>query len=144
MSAFTSELQNLLRLYVKLTHELSPTENELEKNDPAAFVECVLRNRAGLLQIENMNSRVLELAGEWQACRDNCDPKVKEETEALAESARNQALRLIELCKIHAQRLENVRVDLDRKLEETQKGARFLVSIKPVRSNYPKFVDSLG
>jgi hypothetical protein len=143
MNNFASEFQDVFQLYLKLGEELEKLMDVKDSKDSQALVRFILQNRDCLVRVEQMNSRVRQLSDDWRKCRDKLDPKSRNEARNLAEAARAQAVRLKNLCTIQAQKLETARDKLGKGLAEIGKGTRFLKSIKPIKNNYPKFIDSL-
>jgi hypothetical protein len=144
MKLFDSELQYLLELYTRLDAELTTLDESVKSNGPSAAVESVLRNRDLFSRIEQMNSRLLQLAKEWEKFGPHLDPETRRRTLQLAEKARKQAMSLARAGERKMKEISTIRADLESKLKQISSGTRFLESIKPVKSNYPKFVDSQG
>ena len=143
MKNLVSEFQDVFALYLKLGEDLTKVMSVDESKDPSAFVKAILRNRNSLERIAQMNSRVMQLSDAWEKCREQMDPINREKARALVEAAKSQAKRLQELCSIHAQKLQVVRDRAGRNLAELGKCSRYLKSMRPPKSNYPKFIDSL-
>lgn len=143
MKNFASELQVISQLYQQVREEFVQRVSEIDANDLRALVKSILRNRACLAKIEQMNSRVCQVSDEWKKCRSNLDPKSRLEIDGLVEAARGQAVQLYQFCDMQARKVQAVRDGLERNLAELGKGARYLKSIKPIKSNYPKFIDSM-
>jgi hypothetical protein len=142
MKNLISEFREVLSLYLQLGEDLSKILSIDDSKDPGVFVKAILQNRSSLEQIEQMNSRVMQLSDAWQKCRDQLDPETRKKVSALAEASRAQAKRLQELCSLHAKKLQAARDKLGENLSELGKGTRYLNSIKPPKNNYPKFIDS--
>ena len=143
MSTLTAELKDVFELYLKLGEKFTKIVDAGDSKDPQALAQSILQNREYLSRIEAMNSRVLRLSEDWENCRANLDPESRDRIRTLAEAARAQAIRLQELCSIQAQKLQAARDKLGKNLEEIGKGAQYLKSVKPIKNNYPKFIDSL-
>jgi hypothetical protein len=143
MSALAAEFQDVFHLYLELSEKLTRIISAGNLKNPDTIAESVLRNRDCLVRIEQMNSRVLQLSDDWQKSRNKLDPASRNEIRNLAEAARTQAIALRELCRIHVQKLQTALDKTGKDLAEIAKGAQYLKSIKPVKNNYPKFVDSL-
>ncbi len=142
MNALTSELQGIFQLYLKLREELSKALDVGDSKDPQVLVESILRNSECLLRIEQLTPRVLRLSEEWGTDRANLDPQAQDEIRSLAAAAKTEAIRLKELCSVHAQKLRIALDKLGKDLMEIEKGSQYLKSVKPIRNNYPKFIDS--
>jgi hypothetical protein len=143
MNALASEYQDVFRLYLRLGKDLAEVMDIDEKTNPQDYVESILANREYLMRLEQMNSRILRLSEEWQKGRGTLDLESQDEIEELAVEARAQAVRLKELCGIHVQKLQRVRNKIADDLAEIGRGAEYLKSTKPIKNNYPKFIDSL-
>jgi hypothetical protein len=143
MNALTAEFQDVFKLYLSLSQDLARILDESNSQNPQQMIESILRNRDSLAGIEQMNSRVMQLSDTCNKCRADLDIKSQEEIKNLAQAAKAQAIRLKELCGIHAQKIQATRDSLGRKMVEIGKGSQFLKSIKPIKNNYPKFIDSL-
>ena len=143
MKNIITEFQDVFALYLKLGEELADALNVDDSKDPHALIQSVLRNRDCLDRIVQMNSRVMRLSDSWRKCRNHLDSDSRKKTQDLAEAARTQAARLQELCGAQTQKLQTARDRLGEQLVEIGKGARHLKSIKPIKHNYPKFIDSL-
>jgi uncharacterized membrane protein YccC len=144
MKLFVSELQYLCELYQRFKAEILDAGNHVQKEGTSALTESILKNRELLTRIEQMTARTAQLAQEWEKFRVILDPRTKAEIQALAASVKNQAVQLEQLCKGLTCRLEATRRDLEQELAEIRKGTRYLNSVKPPTTNYPKFVDSVG
>jgi hypothetical protein len=143
MKNFVAEFQDVFTLYLKLAEELTKIMNVDDSKDPQALVRAILENRDCLDRITQMNTRVLQLSDAWQKCRAHLDPESRDKARNLAEAAKAQAMRLQELCSVKTQKLQTTRDKLETNLAETGKGSRYLKSMNPTKSNYPKFIDSL-
>jgi hypothetical protein len=143
MTNLADEFRDVFSLYIKLGIELTRIMDVGDSKDPQVLIKSILQNRDCLERITQMNSRVVQLSDTWVKCRNHLDPKSRSEVHDLVASAKAQAVRLQELCSVQTEQLRRVRDDLGKNLAEIGKGSQFLKSIKPVRNNYPKFVDSL-
>jgi hypothetical protein len=117
--------------------------NSPESVDIQALSDVILDNRDRFAQIQQMNACVHQTSQDWQISRNRLDPGLQSEVEALLATSRAQATRMRQMCIIHAQRLQAARDRLEKEMVELNKGREFLESLKPVRSNYPKFIDSV-
>ncbi len=144
MIPFISELQLLSGLYHRLKSEiLDPACQTVEKG-ALPQPELLLDKRELLLRIEQMTARAAELADEWERFRAALDPGSRADIRALAADVRNQGEELSQLCRELSAGLEAKRAALERELAQIRTGARYLSSVRPPSTNYPKFVDSLG
>jgi hypothetical protein len=145
MKPFVSDLQVLSGLYFRLHAEFSA--HALEPGTPAqisTLSAAILQNRELLARIEQMNGRLLQLAQEWKSFREQLDPVSRSEVTQLAERVSHHASQLSEVCARRIQQLESGQNELQKAMDGVQTGARYLASIKPGKTNYPKFLDSLG
>jgi len=135
-------LKDVSLLYTSLGEELARVLDVDDSKDCGALVESILQHRDCLARLKELNSSVLSLSSELAQTRSKMNPESKEEIKPIAEAVRSQVIRLNELCGIHAERLKSARDKLERDLAELGRGARYLQSVKPAKSNYPKFIDS--
>jgi hypothetical protein len=142
MRNFASEFQTVSRLYLELGDELAGIQSE-DSNNSRTYLESILRKRDCLAKLEQTNSRALQLSSEWKECRSKLSTKAQNEIEVTAKELRVSAIRLNQLCVTHAQKIQSARTELAKSRAELGKGSRYLKSIKPVKNNYPKFIDSL-
>jgi hypothetical protein len=142
MKNFAAEFRDIFSLYVKLGEQLAKILNTGDANASQNVVHSVLQNKDSLAQISQMNSRITKLSEDWIQCRLQLDPADREEADKMAAAAKAQALRLQELCHIHAQKLQTIHDELKNNLVEIGKGARYAKGLKLYRNNYPKFIDS--
>jgi hypothetical protein len=142
MKNFAAEFRNLSSFYSKLAENLTIFLNEDELKVGRALVKSTLQNRECLDQIPQMNLQIAELSNDWTRRRSQLDPATRREAEEMAAAARAQAVRLQELCHIHACKLRAIHNDIRNNLVEIGKGARFAKVLKPIQHNYPKFIDS--
>lgn len=144
MKLFDSELQYLTELYLKLNAELASLEDAPDAETGGELPDAVLRNSDLLARIQQMNVRLAQLVREWQSFRPQVDPAARARTEKAAAAAGSQAKELVELCARRVGALHERREYLARSLQELGRGALYLDSIRPVKGNYPKFIDSVG
>jgi hypothetical protein len=137
------EFREVFNLYIKLGEELARIMDVDDTKDPQALIRSVLQNRDCLDRIAQMNTRVINLSDAWEKCRSQLDPKSRSDICDSAAAARDQAVRLQQLCSAQTEKLRMVHNEVGKKLAEIGKGSQLLKSIKPVKNNYPKFVDSL-
>ena len=143
MTNIASEFRAVSYIYLHLEQELERLINTTVPEEPTALVEATLTSRDCLDRIEQMHSRVLELSAKWKKCRASLEPETREDISRLAETLRALSIRLSELCGIQTGRLQTIREKLGKDLAQLEKGAQYLRSVKPEKSNYPKFIDSL-
>jgi hypothetical protein len=144
MRPFLAELEYLSELYRRLRCEFTGLLGKAKAGDVTVLINTTLRNRDLLDRIDQMNARVSQLAQEWDSFRNHLDTSTRQEIVELAESVRHQGTQLSLLCTGLLGALGARRENLEKQLAEVQKGSSYLQSVKPVKNNYPKFVDSLG
>jgi GTP-binding protein EngB required for normal cell division len=142
MTTLVAQFQDVLKLYLSFCEDLTKIMDVGDSKDPRALAESILQNRDCLDRIAQMNLRILRLSDDWDKCRKNLDSKSLDDVRNFAQAAKAQAVRLKELCSTHAQKLQTARDKLATDLAEIGKGAQYLKSIKPIKNNYPKFIDS--
>jgi len=138
-----STLEELDRLYCEIEDELlrSPSSGE---NSTAAISDSVTRNRQLLARLEQTSAGLSETAARWSRRADSIPREEREQVRRLADSARLKASRLLGCCEHLADRLDTSLAKLEQELGHVRKGARFLQSSRPAKTNYPKFIDSHG
>ncbi len=134
----------MLGLYHKLSSDFADMRSVSQKSGAKAMVDFILQNRQSLDLIEGMTPRILRLANEWAQSREQLQNENCRQIQSLIAAARTQTQQLKEFCNIHVCELQTVRAELDRELAEIQKGIHYLESLKPVKGNFPKFIDSHG
>ncbi len=142
MKMFDSELQYFSELYSRLSSEFASLSKSGQAGDSSATVACILRNEDLFARLEQMNSRLLQLATEWEQLSPQLDSASRRQTQQLAGKVREQALSLASLCEERILEIETLRGKLGWELGNIKKGARYLESVKPLKTNYPKFIDS--
>ncbi len=144
MKDFAREFQAISQIYEQVREELIRMLSAIDANNPRALVKSILQNRACLAKIDQMDSKVHQLSDEWKKHRLTLDLKSRTGIDGIVDAAHGQAIRLHQFCDIQARKVQAGRDRLEKDLAELGKGARYLKSIKPVKSNYPKFIDSMG
>ncbi len=144
MNIFDSELQTLSELYSSLSAELSGLARDNRPESPSATTRCILRNQALFARLERMNSRLDELAAEWEKLSPKLDVAARKKTRQLAARVREQAVNLWALSEARSQEIEALRSRLESALAGIKDGTKYLESVKPLRNNFPKFIDSHG
>lgn len=137
-----ADFEELYKTYAALAERLSKAFETSCAEEVEAAAATVLLNREYLNRIEQMNARVLQLSSDWQKDGAFLDPGIRDQAEYFIAAARAQALRLKEICDVHAQKLQRARARVLKEMAEIGKGTRLLKSLKPVKTNYPKFIDS--
>jgi hypothetical protein len=142
MSTLAPKLQELTEFYRTMEVDLAKILNVAETNDAEALIDSILKNHDCLAQIEHMRARVLQLTGEFKMDQSHLDLKSQNEIQTLAADAKERAIRLHELCAVAAPKIEAERNRLAQELQFMSKGSQYLKSVKPIKNNYPKFIDS--
>ncbi len=144
MKSFDSELQYLNELYQRLEHEMTRVKVGEGQDDTDQLIGVILENRELFSRIDQMNGRVAQLVKEWEEFNSHLDPATRERTRAIAKSVAMRGDRLNRILGERSTKVESKRMRVASKLAELRKGSRFLQSVKPLKANYPKFIDSLG
>ncbi len=144
MMHFETELQELSQLYQELSHALEGPEEADHNRGAAALIERILRVGDLVSRIEQMNIRISVLAAEWRKSAGHLDPYLKSSVQRISDSLRHEGSRLRNTLEQRSAQIDAHRRQLERRLADIQKGTRFLESVNPVKSNYPKFIDSVG
>lgn len=139
-SAFRDLHEFYLKMMGELSEQLRPEKSMATQN----IVESIIRNRDLLVEIEQMNTRIFELKEKWRKFRAHLDETSRAEVRALAAAAEEQAGQLHTLITHQLQTLNSLRIGLKKESDDLLAGIHFLNSIKPVKCNYPKFIDSMG
>jgi hypothetical protein len=139
-----STFRDLHEFYLKMMGELSEQLRPEKSMPTQIIVESIIRNRNLLVQIEQMNTRIFELKEKWGKFHARLDETSRAEVRTFAAAAEEQAVRLHTLLTHRLQTLKSLRIELKKESDELLAGIHFLNSIKPVKCNYPKFIDSIG
>jgi hypothetical protein len=143
MKLFDSELHHLSELYERLEHEMARA-GTVESNDSTdALIGIILENRELFCRIDQMNTRVYQLIGEWQDFRERLAPDDRERTQQLAATLARRANNLGTLLAQRCALVEKKRARLASELSVLSRGSKYLQSVKPIKVNYPKFIDSV-
>ena len=143
MNELKHDFREMIANYRELGEEFGRILKVDDSRDPQALAKSILQNHECLSRINQMSSRVASVSDSWKRYRDQLDTESREEIDSLAETARNQAARLQELCSVHVEKLKTTSGHLQRHLTEISKGSQYLKTLKPSKNNYPKFIDSL-
>jgi hypothetical protein len=142
MKLFISELQYLSELYSRMKAELSKSDVGSNINTDAELSRVILCNQELFARIEQMSSRLSQLSKEWENFREHMDAQPRKEICLFVQTVTKQAIQLKQLCADRAVKLEKFRDRLEETFCEIRKGTQYLNSVKPIKSNYPKFFDS--
>lgn len=143
MTTFASEFKAIAATYSEIGEELTRALEADDSHNSKSLIQSILTNRDSLSRIGQMHSRVVLVSDEWKKNRATLDSQSWDEINRLAENALKQAVQLNQLCSLTAKKLESARDKLGTELSEIGKGARYLKSVTPAKSNYPKFIDSM-
>ena len=144
MKVFDSELQYLSELYSLLSAEFEGLKRTSGQSKPAATVDFVLRNHELFARLEQMNGRLHQLVKDWESFSPHLEPSAKEHAQRLIEKVQRQAHELALLNQERLTEVDAFRARLSGELEKLERGGRYLQSVKPLKANYPKFIDSRG
>jgi hypothetical protein len=136
-----AELEELRKTYAAITEELGKAFGAVSAEKIEAAARAVLVNRECLSRIEQLSARVFQISAAWQKYA-QMDPGSEDEANHSIAAAKVEALRLKEICDAHIQKLITIRTRILRDMADLSKGTRLLQSLRPVKGNYPKFIDS--
>jgi hypothetical protein len=142
MNTLAAEFREIFKIYIKLSEELTKILGVPDSINAQSLIASILKNGECLSRIEQMNSRIQRLSIEWANSQTSLDPESRKEVLELVESIRKQAVQLNDLCNINAEKIQAAKGSIEKDLDELGKGAQFLKSVKPIKNNYPKFIDS--
>jgi hypothetical protein len=137
-----ADFEELYKTYAALAETLGKAFETGSAEDTKAAAAAVFMNRECLSKIEQMNARVLQISAAWKKNHAHLDPGSRDEAQHFITAAIAEALRLKKICDAHAERLRTARARILRNMVEVGKGMRLLHSLRPVKANYPKFIDS--
>jgi hypothetical protein len=144
MQALLAELRSLDELYGRLKNALTALGNSLQSQNLAALTDATLRYRDLFMQLGQMNARADRIAQHWNNSAGSMEPAIKEQILSLAAKVKEEGTQVSILCtKLH-QQLQHNRGAYEKRLDEVRKGRSYLHSARPLKTNYPKFLDSLG
>jgi len=139
------EFRDLLELYVKLTADLTRIADTGEsEEDPQALIQSILDNHSCLTDIQQLNKRLIQLYDVWKGKEASAGLTDGDEVRVVVKDVREQVRQLEKLCSFGVQKVEARRKQLSTELMTLGKGSRYLEMLKPIKENYPKFIDSSG
>lgn len=144
MQSLILDLSKLNEFYYGMKSELSTVLQTSGTKREQSLTDSILENRTRLVQIERMNAHITQLSEDLKRFRNEADPDTRQEVEALVSEAKSNAIQVHELCTQASEKIETNKNVLKKELEDIGKGKQFLKSSKPVKNNYPKFIDSTG
>jgi len=144
MQALLADLRSLDELYGHLKNAMTVLGNSSHSQDLAALTDATLRYRDLFVQLGQMNAKADGIARDWNNSAVSMQPAIKEQILSLAAKVREEGTQVSILCtKLH-QQLQINRAAYEKRLDEVRKGRNYLHSARPLKANYPKFLDSLG
>jgi hypothetical protein len=138
-----ADFEDVYRVYAALAEKLDKALETGDAEESEAAGRTVLMNRHYLAGIEEMHARVLRLSADWKENSSLLDPATRDKAQHFIAAARAQALRLHELCDVYVQKLQRSRARILKDMDDIGRGTQLLNSLKPVKANYPKFIDSV-
>jgi len=145
MNKLAEEFRDILGLYVKLTADLTRIADAgKSEEDPQALIQSILDNRSCLTEIQQLNKRLTQLYGVWKGKEADFSLSDGDEVRGVVDDVQEQMRQLEKLCGFGVQKVEARRKQLADELQVVGKGSRFLETIKPIKENHPKFIDSAG
>ena len=142
MNMLADEFQEVIQIYKRLGRDLSRTLCVPESQNCQTLIQSILSNRQCFSEIEKMNARIAPLSKKWIDCRADLDQKSREEISKLVETAKKEAMKLSLLCSSNIEKIAKAKEEMRARIKEIDKGTQFLKSMKPIKNNYPKFIDS--
>ena len=143
MNKPADEFKDILNLYVKLTADLTRIADiSKSEDDPQALIQSILDNRSCLMEIQQLNKRLMLLYEAWKNNGVSDCLSDDDEIGGIIDDVRKRLQELEKLCGVGVQKVEDRRKHLAGELATVGKGARYLKMINPVQENYPKFIDS--
>jgi hypothetical protein len=143
MNSPLSELQHLIDFYRDATETLANASCNVDAGDLGAFAKSILQQRNCLVRIDQMGAQVSKLIDSWKAVESSFDDKVRNDMQLAIATAKTEAVKLNNQCGDCVKKLEAAQERLGEDLEKIGKHHKYLNNMKPVKSNYPKFIDSL-
>jgi hypothetical protein len=138
-----SELQNLIDFYRDATETIANAACPVDAEDLGALAKSILQQRNCLARIDQMDAQVSQLINAWKAVEFSSDDKVRNDMTRAIATAKAEAVRLNNQCGDCVKKLEAAQERLREGMEKIGKHHRYLNTMKPVKNNYPKFIDSL-
>jgi hypothetical protein len=142
MNTILSELQELIALYRDSAEKLALVSNRTRQADEETLADSILQQQNNLKTIHAMDSRVTRLTALWKTTESQFDPESRKEVQLAIEILKTEGRRTKALCDILTQRIQAIKENLGKNLEKVGKHNQYLDCIKPVKCNYPKFIDS--
>ncbi|MBN2319506.1 MAG: hypothetical protein JXR49_10540 [Acidobacteria bacterium] len=144
MQSPVPDLRKLAQFYSDLQKDLSDVLNEGDSGNERSLTESILENKSRISQIERMHAHILQLSDNLKKSYKDLNSGTRAEAEALASEARSHAVHIRELCTQASEKIEKTKVGIQKELEGIAKGKQYLKSAAPVKTNFPKFIDSTG
>jgi hypothetical protein len=138
-----SELQHLIDFYRDATETIANATCHVDTKDLGALANSIVQQRNCLAKIDQMGAQVSKLIDSWKAVEFNFDEKVRNDMQMAIATAKSEAVKLNNQCSDCVKKLEAAKESAGDGLEKVGKHHRYLNSMKPVKGNYPKFIDSL-
>jgi hypothetical protein len=142
MNNLLSEFQELIAQYHDASDALAKAMSNVDSSDVDAISKVILRQSDCLGKVDQMNDRVSRLCNSWKTLESQCDQETRKKTLAAKASAKVEAAKLNELCAKCIKLLETARNKQGEELENIGKRKQYLQAMKPVKGNYPKFIDT--
>jgi hypothetical protein len=137
MESLVPALQSLLRLYDELARELARGSAST-----AAGPAPISRDR--LQQLQQMSPVIDRLMEQWRAGRGRMGFESEARVSTLIAAARERGEQLSHVCEDRHRHLQQYCRNLEASLGALYTGRRYLASLSPAKTNFPKFIDSIG
>jgi hypothetical protein len=143
MNNSLSEFQELISLYHDATEALKNVMSAVDVSDVNTLAKAILKQRNRLAGIDQIGIRVSRLCDSWKTIESQLDQNSRKQVQAAMSAAKSEAAKLNELCGNYAKMIETARNKRGAQLDNIGKRKQYLKAMKPVKGNYPKFIDSL-
>lgn len=137
------ELQHLIDFYRDATETLVNATCRVDTKDLGALATSIVQQRNCLAKIDQMGAQVSKLIDSWKAVEFSFDDKVRNDIYMAIATAKTEAVKLNNQCSDCVMKLEAAQESLGEGLQRIGKHHKYLNNMKPVKGNYPKFIDSL-
>ena len=144
MDSTIRALEEVSRLYRELRVSLSESPDQNLPTEAPGAAEATLRSAPLIRSLERATARLAALSAWWRQHRERLAPGDRDRVCGLAETARTELSQTLACCNRHSSALMGRKTRIEADLGRIRKGARFLQSTRPAKTNYPKFIDSRG
>ncbi len=143
MNDTLAEFQKLIRQYHDASEALAKASLVHDVSDIGAFAKAILQQRDRLAGIDQLSGRIIRFCDSIRSNEIQLDSQSRKQALAAMAAAKEEAAKLNELCENCAKMLETSKNKRGKQLGDIGKRRQYLKAMKPVKGNYPKFIDSL-